>query len=63
MSKGDHGGRGLTARRNHIKQRPNYRQWVLYVALFSPATGSYPVTVLSASLPRIATQIGTTDDT
>jgi len=63
MSKGDHGGRGLTARRNHIKQRPNYRQWVLYVALFSTATGSYPVTVLSASLPRIATQIGTTDDT
>ena len=33
------------------------------VALFGAATGSYPVTVLSASLPTIAENLGTSDNT
>ena len=33
------------------------------MALFSTAAGSYPVTVLSASLPRIAENLGTSDNT
>jgi len=51
------------ARRARIRQRSNYRRLVLVTALFGTAAGSYPVTVLSASLPRIADDLGARDDT
>ena len=51
------------ARRALIRQRSNYRRLVLVTALFGTAAGSYPVTVLSASLPRIADDLGARDDT
>jgi len=63
MNDGDHGGRGRPARRSRIRQRTDYRRLVLVTALFGAASGSYPVTVLSASLPRIADDLGATDDT
>ena len=50
-------------RRARIRQRSNYRNLVLVTALFGTAAGSYPVTVLSASLPRIADDLGARDDT
>lgn len=50
-------------RRARIRQRSNYRRLVLVTALFGTAAGSYPVTVLSASLPRIADDLGARDDT
>ena len=56
-------GCGLGARRSRIRQRGDYQRLVLISALFGTAAGSYPVTVLSASLPRIARDLGTTDDT
>jgi MFS family permease len=55
--------RGLAGARDRIRRRPDYRRLVLITALFGTAAGSYPVTVLSASLPRIARDLGTTDDT
>ena len=51
------------ARRALIRQRSNYRRLVLVTALFGTAAGSYPVTVLSASRPRIADDLGARDDT
>ena len=56
-------GQGLTRARDRIRSRPDYRRLVLITALFGTAAGSYPVTVLSASLPRIARDLGTADDT
>ena len=53
----------LQARRARLRQRPDYPRLVLFVALFGTAAGSYPVTVLSASLPRIAENLGTSDNT
>ncbi|MDP6867615.1 MAG: hypothetical protein QF844_03835 [Acidimicrobiales bacterium] len=50
--------RGLTGARDRIRRRPDYRRLVLITALFGTAAGSYPVTVLSASLPRIARDLG-----
>ncbi len=55
--------RGLAGARDRIRRRPDYRRLVLITALLGTAAGSYPVTVLSASLPRIARDLGTTDDT
>jgi len=49
--------------RERVARRPDYRRLVLFVTLFGAASGSYPVTVLSASLPRIADDLGATDDT
>ena len=49
--------------RDRIRRRPDYRRLVLITALFGTAAGSYPVTVLSASLPRIARDLGAADDT
>ena len=57
-----HPGRWLSKTRDRIRRRPDYRRLVLITALFGTAAGSYPVTVLSASLPRIARDLGTTDD-
>ncbi len=54
---------GLPRLRRRLARRPDYRRLVLVVTLFGAASGSYPVTVLSASLPRIADDLGTTDDT
>ncbi len=48
--------------RARIRARPDYRRLLLVALLFGTASGSYPVTVLSASLPRIADDLGTTDD-
>ena len=48
--------------RDRIRRRPDYRRLVLITALFGTAAGSYPVTVLSASLPRIARDLGAADD-
>ena len=56
-------GRGLTGVRDRIRRRPDYRRLVLITALFGTAAGSYPVTVRSASLPRIARDLGAADDT
>ena len=56
-------GRSLTGVRDRIRRRPDYRRLVLITALFGTAAGSYPVTVLSASLPRIARDLGAADDT
>ena len=56
-------GQGLTRARDRIRRRPDYRRLVLITALLGTAAGSYPVTVLSASLPRIARDLGTADDT
>ena len=56
-------GRGLKARRARIRQRSDYQRLVLITALFGAAAGSYPVTVLSASLPRIADDLGAADST
>ncbi|HCV33927.1 MAG TPA: hypothetical protein DGF10_04600 [Acidimicrobiaceae bacterium] len=50
---------GLRAR---LQNRPDYQRLLLLALLFGTAAGSYPVTVLSASLPRIADDLGTTDD-
>ena len=55
-------GRWLSRTRERIRRRPDYRRLVLITALFGTAAGSYPVTVLSASLPHIARDLGTTDD-
>ena len=55
--------RYLPGLRGRLARRPDYQRLVLVVALFGAASGSYPVTVLSASLPRIADDLGTTDDT
>ena len=55
--------RSLHGVRERIHRRPDYRRLVLIATLFGTAAGSYPVTVLSASLPRIARDLGTTDDT
>ncbi len=55
-------GGWLSSTRERIRRRPDYRRLVLITALFGTAAGSYPVTVLSASLPRIARDLGTTDD-
>ena len=55
-------GRWLSRTRERIRRRPDYRRLVLITALFGTASGSYPVTVLSASLPHIARDLGTTDD-
>ena len=49
--------------RDRLQRRPDYRRLVLITALFGTAAGSYPVTVLSASLPRIARDLGAADDT
>ena len=49
--------------RDRIRHRQDYRRLVLIATLFGTAAGSYSVTVLSASLPRIARDLGTTDDT
>ncbi len=49
--------------RDRIAGRPDYRRLVLLVALFGAGAASYPVTVPSASLPRIADDLGATDDT
>ncbi|MDP6213899.1 MAG: MFS transporter [Acidimicrobiales bacterium] len=54
---------GPGARREALRQRPDYPRLVLIVALFGAAAGSYPVTVLSASLPTIAESLGTSDNT
>ncbi len=59
---GDPAG-GLKARRARIRQRGDYQRLVLITALFGAAAGSYPVTVLSASLPRIADDLGAADST
>ncbi|MBH01961.1 MAG: hypothetical protein CL469_04770 [Acidimicrobiaceae bacterium] len=54
---------GLWAsKRKKLSNRPDYPKIVLIAALFGTATSSYPVTVLSASLPRIARDLGTSDD-
>ena len=55
-------GRWLSRTRERVRRRPDYRRLVLITALFGTAAGSYPVTVLTASLPRIARDLGTTDD-
>mgnify|MGYP000961500271 CR=1 FL=1 len=54
---------GLGARRKALRQRPDYPRLVLIVALSGAAAGSYPVTVLSASLPTIAESLGAGDNT
>ena len=54
---------GPGARRKALRRRPDYPRLVLTVALFGAAAGSYPVTVLSASLPTIAEGLGTSDNT
>ena len=56
-------GCGLGARRSRIRRRGDYQRLVLISALFGTAAGSYPVTVLSASLPRIADDLGAADST
>ena len=48
--------------RKKLSKRPDYPKIVLFSALFGTATSSYPVTVLSASLPRVAQDLGTSDD-
>ena len=48
--------------REELSERSDYPKIVLFSALFGTATSSYPVTVLSASLPRVAQDLGTTDD-
>ena len=48
--------------RKKLSKRPDYPKVVLFSALFGTATSSYPVTVLSASLPRVAQDLGTSDD-
>ena len=54
---------GLWAsKRKRLSQRSDYPKLVLFAALFGTATSSYPVTVLSASLPRVARDLGTSDD-
>ena len=54
---------GLWAsKRKKLSTRPDYPKIVLFAALFGTATSSYPVTVLSASLPRVARDLGTSDD-
>ena len=53
----------MKARRARIRQRSDYQRLVLITALFGAAAGSYPVTVLSASLPRIADDLGAADST
>ena len=58
-SAGDPAPESLRAR---IRARPDYQRLLLLALLFGTASGSYPVTVLSASLPRIADDLGTTDD-
>ena len=48
--------------RKKLSKRTDYPKVVLFSALFGTATSSYPVTVLSASLPRVAQDLGTSDD-
>ena len=58
-----HLSRGFwAANRKKLSTRPDYPRIVLLSALFGTATSSYPVTVLSASLPRVAQDLGTSDD-
>ena len=58
-----HLSRGFwAANRKKLSKRPDYPRIVLFSALFGTATSSYPVTVLSASLPRVAQDLGTSDD-
>jgi len=56
------GGSERMALRARLQNRPDYQRLLLLALLFGTAAGSYPVTVLSASLPRIADDLGTTDD-
>ena len=61
--KNPHFSRGFWfANRKKLSTRPDYPRIVLLSALFGTATSSYPVTVLSASLPRVAQDLGTSDD-
>ncbi len=61
--KNPHFSRGFwVANRKKLSTRPDYPRIVLLSALFGTATSSYPVTVLSASLPRVAQDLGTSDD-
>ena len=61
--KNPHFSRGFwVANRKKLSTRPDYSRIVLLSALFGTATSSYPVTVLSASLPRVAQDLGTSDD-
>lgn len=53
----------LASIRGRVAERPDYRRLVLVTTLFGTAAGSYPFTVLSAALPSIARDLGTTDDT
>ncbi len=56
-------GAGSADGRDRLRARPDYPRLVLLVALLGSASVSYPVTVLSASLPTIAGSLGTGDDT